>query len=222
MFIKLHYLPKTAGLTPTGTSDMLQGAERKRPYNTLQGAVCDFLIPTVGRTEATSRHIKRLINNAILLLILMLGSICEVGAPVPSPVTNNPLDFRKQWIPGPPTRSVLSPAKSDIIFPVHRGAPHTIPYPSPVDNRRSIRGPLASLGGDIPANQHLRNVNVIPSLSYYAYATQILGELQGANGLPYIQAALLAGLYASQLAHPFQSHGWIYQAAYTCQVLVQS
>lgn len=222
MFIKLHCLPKTAGLTPTGTGDMLRGAERKRPCDTLQGAACDFPIPTVGRTEATSRRIERSIDNAVLLLVLALGSICEVGAPVPGPVTDNPPDFRKQWIPGPPTRSVLSPAESDIIFPVHGGAPHTIPYPSPVDDRRSIRGPLASLGGDVPANQHLRNVDVIPGLSYYAYATQILGELQGANGLPHVQAALLAGLYAGQLAHPFQSHGWIYQAARACQVLVRS
>ncbi|KAH3171345.1 hypothetical protein KXW49_009403 [Aspergillus fumigatus] len=224
MFIKLHCLPKTAGLTPTGTGDMLRGAERKRPCDTLQGAACDFPIPTVGRTEATSRRIERSIDNAVLLLVLALGSICEVGAPVPGPVTDNPPDFRKQWIPGPPTRSVLSPAESDIIFPVHGGfyAPHTIPYPSPVDDRRSIRGPSASLGGDVPANQHLRNVDVIPGLSYYAYATQILGELQGANGLPHVQAALLAGLYAGQLAHPFQSHGWIYQAARACQVLVRS
>jgi hypothetical protein len=165
----------------------------------LQGAACDFPTPTGSRTEATDRRIKRLINNAVLLLILALGSICEVGAPVPSPVTDNPPDFRKQWIPSPPTRSVLSPAESDMIFPVHRGiyAPHTILYPSPVDNQRSVRGQSASLGRDVPANQYLRNINVIPSLSYYAYATQILGELQGANSLPHIQAALLAGLYAS-------------------------
>lgn len=65
-------------------------------------------------------------------------------------------------------------------------------------------------------------MDVIPGLAYYGYATQILGSLQGANGLPHVQAALLAGLYAGQLAHPFQSHGWIYQAARACQVLVRS
>ncbi|KAH3096609.1 hypothetical protein KXW41_009142 [Aspergillus fumigatus] len=88
MFIKLHCLPKTAGSTPTGTGDMLRGAERKRPRDTLQGAACDFPIPTGGRTEATSRRIERSIDNAVLLLVLALGSICEVGAPVPGPVTD--------------------------------------------------------------------------------------------------------------------------------------
>lgn len=34
-----------------------------------------------------------------------------------------------------------------------------------------------------------------------------------------MQAGLLAGLYAGQLAHPFQSYGWISQAARACRVL---
>jgi hypothetical protein len=224
MFIKFHCLSKTSGSTPTGTGDMPRGGKRKRSCDTLQGAACDFPTSAGVMTEASSRRIEKSLDNAVLLLVLALGSICEVGAPVLGPVTDNPPDFRKEWIPGPPTRSVLSPAGSDMILPEQGSfyAPHTLPYSSPVDDRRSIRGPSASSGGDVPANQHLRNVDVIPGLSYYAYATQILGALQGANCLPHVQAALLAGLYAGQLAHPFQSHGWIYQAARACQVLIRS
>jgi hypothetical protein len=224
MLIKLHCLPNTSGSTPEGTGGVPRGAKRKRSCETLQGAACDFPTSTGVRTEATSRRIEKSIDNAVLLLVLALGSICEVGAPVPGPVTDNPPDFRKEWIPGPPTRSALSPAESAMILAEQGGfyAPHTIPYPSPVDDHRSVRGQSASARGDVPANQHLRNVDVIPGLSYYAYATQILGALQGANCLPHVQAALLAGLYAGQLAHPFQSHGWIYQAARACQVLIRS
>jgi hypothetical protein len=223
MFIKFHCLPKSSGSSPTGTGDTPRGAKRKRSCETLQVAACDFPTSTGVRTEATRRCIEKSIDNAVLLLVLALGSICEVGAPVPGPINDNPPDFRKEWIPGPPTRSVLSPAGSDMILPNQGGfyAPHTVPYPSPVEDRRSVRGQSASSGGDVPANQHLRNVDVIPGLSYYAYATQILGGLQGATGLPYVQAALLAGLYMGQLAHPFQSHGWIYQAARACQVLIR-
>ncbi|KAH1323326.1 hypothetical protein KXX47_000814 [Aspergillus fumigatus] len=222
MFIKFHCLPKTSGSTPTG--DMPRGAKRKRSCDTLQGAACDIPTSAGVRTEVTSRRIEKSIDNAVLLLVLALGSICEVGAPVPGPVTDNPPDFRKEWIPGPPTRSVLSPAGSDMIIPAQGSfyASHAVPSPSPVDGRRSVGGRSASSGRDVPANQHLRNVDVIPGLSYYAYATQILGGLQGANGLLHVQAALLAGLYAGQLAHPFQSHGWIYQAARACQVLIRS
>jgi hypothetical protein len=138
--------------------------------------------------EVTSRRVEKSINNTVLLLVLALGSICEVGAPVPSPVTDNPPDFCKEWIPGPPTCSVLSPAKSAMILIEQGGfyAPHTVPYPSPVNDYRSVRGQSASAHGDVPANQHLRNVDVIPGLSYYVYMTQILGVLQGANYLPYV------------------------------------
>ncbi|EED11631.1 hypothetical protein TSTA_108190 [Talaromyces stipitatus ATCC 10500] len=65
-----------------------------------------------------------------------------------------------------------------------------------------------------------RNVHVIPGLAYYAHATDILGNMQGGTSLSNVQAALLAGLYMGQLVHPFQSHGWISQAATACQTLV--
>jgi hypothetical protein len=224
MFIKFHCLPKSSGSTPTGTGDMSRGAKRKRSCDTLRGAVCDFSTSTGVRTEAASCRIEKSIDNAVLLLVLALGGICEVGAPVPGPVTDKPPDFRKEWIPGPPTRSVLSPTGSDMIIPAQGSfyTPHTVPSPSPIDDRRSVRGRSASSGQDMPASRHLKNVDVIPGLSYYAYATQILGCFQGANSLLHVHAALLAGLYTSQLAHPFQSHGWINQAARACQVLIRS
>jgi hypothetical protein len=53
----------------------------------------------------------------------------------------------------------------------------------------------------------LLNLDIIPGLAYYAYATNILGNMQGGNNLRHVQAALLAALYAGQLAYPIQSHG---------------
>ncbi|KAF4207298.1 hypothetical protein CNMCM8927_003572 [Aspergillus lentulus] len=223
-FIKFHCLPKTSGSMPTGTGDLQRGAKRKRSCEASQGAACAFPTTSGVGTGSTSCRIEMSIDNAVLLLVLALGSICEVGAPVPGPVTDNPPDFRKEWIPGPPTRNVLSPAGSDMILPAQGSfyERQAAPSPSPVDNQRGVRGRSASSGRDVPGNRCLRNVDVIPGLSYYEYATQILGGLQGANGLLHVQAALLAGLYAGQLAHPFQSHGWIYQAARACQVLIRS
>ncbi|KAJ5730310.1 uncharacterized protein N7483_004818 [Penicillium malachiteum] len=68
---------------------------------------------------------------------------------------------------------------------------------------------------------NVKNLQVIPGLALYGYATGILGHLQGGVELEHVQASLLAGLYAGQLAHPFQSHGWISQAARGCQVLIR-
>ncbi|GFF97156.1 hypothetical protein IFM47457_11252 [Aspergillus lentulus] len=103
IFIKFYCLPKTSGLMPTGT-----GTKRKRSYKSLQGAASNFLATTSVRTEVMGCRIKKLINNTILLLVLALGSIYEVGDPVPGPVTDNPLDFYKEWIPSPPTLGEVS------------------------------------------------------------------------------------------------------------------
>ena len=140
----------------SGSWDYQQGTKRKRSK--------DRSLPSpvgVVRPDHTfQRRIKKSIDNAVILLVLALGSIFEYRhCPVPAPVSR---DYCKE-----------------------------------------------------------RDVDIIPGLAYYKYATQILGSLQGGNSLPHVQAALLAGLYAGQLAHPFQSHGWINQASRACQVLVQ-
>ncbi|THC89533.1 hypothetical protein EYZ11_011022 [Aspergillus tanneri] len=205
LFIKM-YCPQSTSDSPSisnsnNTGDLPRGAKRKRSCENLQGTACDLQSPIGNKSERTSsRRIERSVGNAIILLVLAVGSICEVRI-VPGPVTDTPVDFRKERIPGPTTRSGLSPAGSDSVYQMQSSL---YAQRSPSDDR------------------HLRNLDVIPGLAYYAYATQIIGSLQGANGLPHVQAALLAGLYAGQLAHPFQSHGWLYQAARACQVLVRS
>ena len=187
-----------------------RGAKRKRSCETLQGAACDVPSPTnMMAQHAGDRPIEKSVDNAIILLVFALGSICQVRhGPIPGPVTDEPPDYLKQYIPGPTTRNILSPDGSDSVSQPYMYAS------SMADGRNNATGR--------PDNQGLRNLDKIPGLAYYAYATQILGSLQGSNGLRHVQAALLAGLYAGQLAHPFQSHGWIYQAARACQVLVRS
>ena len=106
-----------------------------------------------------SKPLTRSVNNAVVLLVLALGSICECR--------NYPL-------------------------------PTSVPQ------------------------GHCKKKNVFPGLDYYRFAAQILGVFQGGHDLLHVQAGLLAGLYADQLAHPCQSHGWIYQASRACQVLLQS
>lgn len=140
----------------SGSGDHQRGAKRKRSK--------DGSLPSpvggVRPNRTFQRRIEQSIDNAVILLVLALGSICENrDCPVPVPV---PRDYCKE-----------------------------------------------------------RDVDAIPGLAYYKYATQILGRLQGGTSLPHVQAALLAGLYTGQLAHPFQSHGWINQAAWACQVLVR-
>ncbi|KAJ5715201.1 uncharacterized protein N7483_012382 [Penicillium malachiteum] len=70
------------------------------------------------------------------------------------------------------------------------------------------------------ANNRAKYKN-FPGLHLYAYAAEILGSCQGGPALDRIQACLLAGLYTGQLAHSFQSYGWISEASRGCQILMR-
>ncbi|KAI5308047.1 hypothetical protein KEM55_006713 [Ascosphaera atra] len=67
-----------------------------------------------------------------------------------------------------------------------------------------------------------KNVDNIPGMAYYAFASDILGSHEGRTDLPFAQACILAGLYAGQVAHPFTSHAWLSKASRACQMLVRS
>ncbi|KAJ6117937.1 hypothetical protein N7523_005688 [Penicillium sp. IBT 18751x] len=208
---------------------------RKRSYEDLQGirrgksgdAAAASVRPRVGRN----------IHNAMILLLFALGAICETKSPLPGPIMDNymnqdiptslpPLHFRdpvgeSNYVP----HTVPSLASSNSALPTSASfynsrLPSTRQSSNSVlraQNDGSERTPPATK----PEYSEVKNLEIIPGLALYGYATTILGLLQGGVGLEHVQAALLAGLYAGQLAHPFQSHGWFSQAARACQVLVR-
>lgn len=222
-FIKLYapqrkpagpYMPGSAGEPP-------RGAKRKRSSETLHGAAGYDMQSSPGSApeRVERRRIEKSIDNAIILLVLALGCICEWrDKPLPGPVKDTP-DYQPT---SAPQNVGTSPAVSERS-PGGFYSPTNRSFSSPGgDNRRSVPGRWHPPEGE-PKSEfaHPKNMDVIPGLAYYAYATDILGNLQGGNSLAHVQAALLAGLYAGQLAHPFQSHGWIFQACRACQVLVR-
>jgi hypothetical protein len=189
-------------------------------------------------------RVGRNIDNAMVLLCLALGAICEVPAPIPGPIMDTKIDYRDQHIPGPlppvpPVRQnqngtyaangVLSPANSDSAVPMsYSHNLYVAPFQSTsqsfpssaTESRKNLSRRSVSAVRDNQGNT--KNYQVIAGLTMYGYATMILGYLQGGNELEHVQAGLLAGLYAGQLAHPFQSHSWISQASRACQVLVRT
>ncbi|KAI2787830.1 hypothetical protein POX_f08208 [Penicillium oxalicum] len=231
------YCPRTS--SPSSESSTLcRDKKRKRSYEDLQGARGTSADPA----SASARpRVGQNIDNAIILLVFAIGAICEHKSPLPGPIMDQQEihDYRKQPIPAalgplpprppmPPVsgaahsaNGVLSPPNSDSIVPHNSAyAPHFQHIPTYGQeqkqnlSRRTISATKNEYG-------HVKNLEVIPGLALYGYATTILGLLQGGVELPHVQAGLLAGLYAGQLAHPFQSHGWICQAARACQVLVR-
>lgn len=181
-FIKSYCMPRDPMASPpiagagADAEDLPRGAKRKRPGDASLGPW------RVVNPPPNRRRVERTIDNAIVLLVLAVGSICE--------------------------------CRESIRLP--QGSPDTRLLPG--DGQSPLAGrPMSSRGG--LDGRRLRNLDVVPGLAYYAYATDILGNLQGGVRVTHVQSALLAGIYAGQLAHPFQSHGWIYQASRACQVL---
>lgn len=244
-FIRLYCRPSSSpNLASNYTRPARDGpppAKRRRSNENLGGrgefmqTISNPVRPRVGKN----------IDNAVVLLCLALGAICETPAPLPGPIMDQKIDYRTQFIPDPlppfvpppssngtfAANGVLSPPNSDPTMPMSLS--HTI-YVLPMqttpsqsfssstlgENRKSLSRRTVSSTRDKLGRT--KNYQVIPGLTLYGYGTGILGHLQGGNELEHVQSALLAGLYAGQLAHPFQSHSWISQASRACQVLVRT
>lgn len=236
-FIRLYCVDDASTLC----RDHPRGAKRKRSSDDLHG----FRGASTEATSSSQRRVGRNIDNAIVLLIFALGAICETKSPLPGPIMDDRTDYKLQPIPCPlpplqapranginAPNGLHSPANSDSALPtsaafytshitsLSQSFPPTGSLPSSgIETRQNLSRTTVSATHDDYGNS--MNLQVIPGLSLYGFATVILGHLQGGVELEHVQAGLLAGLYAGQLAHPFQSHGWICQAARACQVLVR-
>ena len=63
-----------------------------------------------------------------------------------------------------------------------------------------------------------RNMDVIPGLDYFAYATDILGGQLAGTNLQHVHAYILAGLYHGQLGRVVESFAYILQAGLALQI----
>lgn len=179
-----------------------QGLSRKRKHedNSPVPALESYGPPLIQNSVGVERSIK----NAIVLLVLALGKICDHKTPLPAPPPS--------LSPGAMQTSVPTPrsSNSDTLSPTP-GSPYQV--------FGSKSRPLVASMSDRYEHEKM-NVDVIPGLAYYNVACDILGGFRGAYDLSHVQAALLAGLYMGQLAHVHASHDWLTQAGKACQVLI--
>ena len=235
-FIRFYCPRNSTPYSGTMCQETHTGAKRKRSYDEPQGIRGAPVEPNSAHSRI---RVGMNIENARMLLILALGAICECPDPLPGPIIDSNLDYQMQYIPPPlppmplapltnNPNGVLSPPNSDTAMPtsvpmynptIASAAQSFSSLPAnPVTPKNLSRRSISKVQDEYG---HVKNLQVIPGLALYGYATAILGHLQGGVELEHVQAGLLAGLYAGQLAHPFQSHGWICQAARACQVLVR-
>jgi hypothetical protein len=193
-----------------------RGAKRKRFLDEMPVPMQD--IHSNNRTSEPT--LERTISNAIILLVLALGKICQWKDPLPGPTPSSPpADKAQTRLAMPsmhtdyfPNSSMQSPATSSLF---------SVTPSSTGGARMTISRPYSAYHSTGGRREPEKNIEVIPGMAYYAYATDILGNTQGGNDLPHVQAALLAGLYTGQLAHTFSSHAWINEACRACQVLIR-
>lgn len=79
-----------------------------------------------------------------------------------------------------------------------------------------------SFSSDLSEDNRPRNIDILPGMAYYAYATDILGNQQGGNTVAHAQAMILAALYLSQFARVLESWSWINNACRVVMVLVKA
>ncbi|KAJ5472063.1 hypothetical protein N7539_008632 [Penicillium diatomitis] len=197
------------------TNSLRRGKKRRRSYEDLKG-------PQMCSASAQPKVVEENIDNAITLLVFAIGAFCEQKALLlGSMMDEQTLDYRHQPIaaqlalkypcpPIPPRDDAYS--VTSALYISNSGS-------TAQEQRQNFsKHTISTMKGDYVL---VKNHEGIPGLALYGYAAMILGLMQGGIGLPHLQARLLAALYADQLVHPLQSHGWVCQAVQICQALIR-
>ena len=162
----------------------------------------------------------RTIGTAIVLLVMALGEICQQKGKIQE--YTRIFDSENTW--GSPAVRNGYPSPSGL---------HSSPsmstvsgLPSPVDGERNQpRSRRSSIDGQFPPRStsvvRPKNLDVVPGLKYFAFATDILGNQAGGNSLQHVHANILASLYHGQLARPVESHAYLHQACRSLQVILR-
>lgn len=204
-------IAKFVATTPSSQSET--GSKRKR-----SPAPDGAELPPVS-PKSSKPVFQRSINNAVVLLVLALGKVClhkeriPDVVPVSEPTHASPL--ARNGYPASPIQgsspSFTSHSHSAGLASPKEGAER----PGPNSRRASFQGGGPSLKGGTSLR---RNMDVIPGLDYFAYATDILGGQLAGTSLRHIYAYLLAGLYHGQLGRVLESYAYIKEAGYAIQV----
>ncbi|KAG6005820.1 hypothetical protein E4U21_007592 [Claviceps maximensis] len=216
--------PKTASAsfavssTTTNVGNDMAGTKRKRSL------VVDESEVSPTSSGATWGRPERSIHNALVLIILALGKVCQHRVCIPDAVHQTETIFRGS----PLTRNGLTQSPSQSSPPSLSSTCQSSGLTSPKElergggqsRRSSVQG-----SGSGAARYGLglkKNYETIPGLEYFAFATDILGNHMGAyKNMKNVYALIFAGLYHGQLARPMESFAFIHQAGHKLQVIMR-
>jgi hypothetical protein len=159
-----------------------------------------------GSPKSARPVFQRSINNAVVLLVLALGKICLHKERIPDVVS----------VSEPPHGSPLT-RNGYPASPIQAGLPSPkegVERPGMTSRRASFQG----AGPSIKGTSFRRNMDVIPGLDYFAYATDIMGGQLAGSSMRHIYAYILAGLFHGQLGRVLESYAYIKEAGFALQV----
>ncbi|KUJ11887.1 uncharacterized protein LY89DRAFT_593488 [Mollisia scopiformis] len=166
-------------------------------------------------------HPFRSISSALVLLVMALGKICQYRERIPDPVSDKEHDT--SFGSSPVIRNGLPP--SPLQSSPSLSTPVGMPSPQDIDNKFYPRSRRTSLEGGLAAKTSSglkkKNLDIIPGLSYFALATDVLGNQLAGNSLQHVHANILAGLYHGQLGRVMESHGYIAAACRSLQIILR-
>ena len=204
-----------------GSSGLPKAAKRKYSSGHYSTSSESNTTPTLPNPEIRLEHN---ISTAIVLLVMALGKIADHKEQLPGPV-HVPGD-RQEMQNALRQSPARMHANSRSPPPSVEQSPKSSNYAGTNPSIHSLlSGPRTDTSSPRPLPDDISNlplnVDVIPGLAYYAKATDILGNLHGLNDLTHVQAHLLAGLFAGQLARTFESWSWIHSACIACRFIVR-
>lgn len=195
---------------PHHATSHVTGTKRKREATDSPTAL-DDIPPTFagGRPHSraiNSSMIEHSVANAIVLLVIALGKVCA----------------HKDPLPGPASTASIRTSTPHTMYSTLSDLPYNNAKSAPASPYTQTNGHHAVAAAASPSNPQGKNMDVIPGLSYFAKAADIIGELPGGVDVSHIQANLLAGLYMGQLARIIPSHYYISVACRACIILIET
>ncbi|KAF1985714.1 hypothetical protein K402DRAFT_421654 [Aulographum hederae CBS 113979] len=210
------------------------GMKRKRSLQGM-GAGSPDAVPAYPSRPMMLAMPERSIGNAIILLVLALGRICEHTDWLPGThgydSAKAPIGGHAQMPQPPPYHGPNIKAESPTAtFKAVSSYTHspssnhsmTSPQNEPIRFETSSRASShdGSGSGFVPPEAPRKNTDIYPGLAYYALASDILGNHNGGTTLAHVQANILAGLYMGQLVRVLESYYWINNACRSVFILV--
>ncbi|KAF1979810.1 hypothetical protein BU23DRAFT_106344 [Bimuria novae-zelandiae CBS 107.79] len=172
--------PRSSALSPAAASGRLNGGVKRKRSGGLYG-------DAYGVADDIARgNIEHSLRNAIVLLVLALGKVCNFKGKLPHPHSDKAL-------------------ANSALRGYHRDSPRSV---------------YDSFGSETTTTCQ-RNIDILPGMAYFSYATDILGNQNGGNTVAHAQAMLLAALYLGQFGRVLESWSWTNNACRICLVLVR-